>query len=47
MANRQKYHLPSAAGEAFVIIMDVACGEERSSGNVTIPEPPQHHMLEA
>src|SRR2546425_7376089 len=37
MDHRQKYHLPSAGGEAFVMIMDVACGEERSSGTVTTP----------
>src|SRR5882724_3020114 len=37
MDHRQTNHLPSAAGEAFVIHMDVACGAERSSGHVTIP----------
>ena len=47
MDHKQTYHLPSAAREAFVRIMGVACGEERSSGKVTIPMQPQHHVLEA
>ena len=47
MDERQKYHLPSAVGEAFVTIMDVACGEERSLGKVTTPSQPPHHVREA